>query len=118
MLQLIPQLRILLCCEPVDFRCGIDRLAAMCRNVLGQEPYSGAVFVFRNRRGTAVKILAYDGLGYYLVLRRFSQGRLRWWPDNTDEKLTKIAAQHLQGILYQGNPVTAQLAQDWRSLSS
>lgn len=113
MLQIVPHMTILIAVQPCDFRFGIDRLATMCRNVLGQEPYCGAAFVFRNRRGSAVKILIFDGLGYYLVLRRFSQGRLRWWPENTDEKLTKIAAQHLQVILYQGNPVTAQLAQDW-----
>jgi transposase len=117
MLQLMPQLRILLCYEPVDFRCGIDRLAAVCRNELGQDPYSGAVFVFRNRRGTSVKLLAFDGIGYYLVLRRFSQGRLRWWPKKTGEPFTRLAAQQLQILLYQGSPAGAQLAEDWRKLT-
>jgi transposase len=117
MLQIMPQLRILLCYDPVDFRRGIDRLAALCRNELGQDPYSGAVFVFRNRRGTAVKLLTHDGIGYYLVMRRFSQGGLCWWPKKSNEPLTRLAAQQLQILLYQGNPDTAQFAQDWRKLT-
>src|SRR5262252_6887823 len=116
MLQIVPQLKILLCYEPVDFRRGIDRLAAVCRDQLGQDPYSGSVFVFRNRRGTAVKVLTYDGLGFYLVLRRFSRGTLRWWPKKSGEPLTRLAAQQLQILLYQGSPDTAQLPQDWRKL--
>jgi transposase len=55
MIQLVPQLKILLACQPVDFRKGIDSLAALCKAKLDQEPMSGAVFVFRNRRGTALK---------------------------------------------------------------
>ena len=53
MIQLPPQLRIMLCYEPVDFRQGIDTLAALCRNRFDQDPFSGAVFLFRNRRATA-----------------------------------------------------------------
>jgi transposase len=116
MLQIIPQLKIFLAYESVDFRFNIDRLAALCREKLQQDPYSGAAFVFRNRRSTAVKILIYDGIGYWLCLRRFSRGRLRWWPTKTDQPLTQLAAQQLQILLYQGSPVGAQLAQDWRTL--
>ena len=57
MLQLTPQSRILLATEPVDFRKGIDGLAAVCRQVLADNPLSGAIFVFRNRAGTALKLL-------------------------------------------------------------
>ena len=116
MLQVVPQMKILIAIEPVDFRFGIDRLAALCREKLLQDPYCGAAFVFRNRRGSAVKILIYDGVGYWLCLRRFSRGRLRWWPIKTDQPLTQLAAQELQILLYQGSPVGAQLAEDWRRL--
>lgn len=60
MIQLVPQLRILLACEPVDFRKGIDSLAALCRARLAGEPFDGALFVFRNRQGTALKLLVHD----------------------------------------------------------
>jgi transposase len=66
MLQLTPQSRIFLATEPVDFRTGIDGLGAVCRRVLGDSPLDGAVYVFRNRSGTAIKILCYDGQGFWL----------------------------------------------------
>ena len=66
MLQLTPQSRIFVATEPVDFRKGIDGLAAVCRQALGDNPLEGAVSVFRNRAGTALKLLLYDGQGYWL----------------------------------------------------
>jgi transposase len=66
MLQLTPQSRIFLATEPVDFRKGIDGLGAVCRRILGDSPLDGAVYVFRNRSGTAIKILCYDGQGFWL----------------------------------------------------
>jgi transposase len=66
MLQLTPQSRIFVATEPVDFRKGIDGLAAVCRRALGDNPLSGALYVFRNRAGTTLKILCYDGQGYWL----------------------------------------------------
>jgi len=116
MIQLVPQLRILLACRPVDFRCGIDRLAARCRQELAENPMSGALFVFRNRSGTALKLLCYDGLGYYLVTRRFSQGRVRWWPQASDSPLHLLEAQQLSVLLYQGLPDEAKFAPAWRKL--
>lgn len=72
MLQLTPQSRIFLATAPVDFRQGIDGQAAVCRRVLGDNPLEGAVYVFRNRAGTALKLLLYDGQGYWLCLKRLS----------------------------------------------
>src|SRR3954462_3715446 len=80
MLQLVPQLRILLAVTPVDFRKGVDSLAALCRDQWQQDPFSGTLYVFRNRAATALKLLVYDGNGFWLCLRRFSSGKLLWWP--------------------------------------
>ncbi len=66
MLQLTPQSRIFVATEPVDFRKGIDGLGAVCRQRLGDNPLEGAVYVFRNRAGTALKLLLYDGQGFWL----------------------------------------------------
>ena len=60
MLQLTPQTRVFIACQPADFRRGIDGLAALCRQRLGEDPMGGAIFVFRNRRGTSLKLLCYD----------------------------------------------------------
>ena len=60
MIQVTPQMRILLAVAPADFRRGMDGLARLCREVLQTDPFSGAAFVFRNRRRTAIKIVVYD----------------------------------------------------------
>jgi transposase len=66
MIQIAPQMRLLVAVEPADFRRGIDGLVRVCREALGADPFSGAVFVFRNRRATAIKLLTYDGQGFWL----------------------------------------------------
>src|SRR5438874_291305 len=116
MLQLSPQSRIFLATEPVDFRKGIDGLAAVCRQVLGDNPLEGAVYVFRNRAGTALKLLLYDGQGYWLCLKRLSQGRFHWWPTSPDAGVP-LSARELLIVLWNGNPDGAQMAQDWRRLA-
>ena len=80
MIQTSATMRILVAVQPVDFRKGIDGLAAVCRQQLEQDPISGWAFVFRNRRATAVKILLYDGQGFWLCQKRLSQGHFGWWP--------------------------------------
>ena len=87
MLQLSPQSRIFLATEPVDFRKGIDGLAAVCRQRLVDNPLEGAVYVFRNRSGTSLKLLLYDGQGYWLCMKRLSKGRFSWWPNSADARV-------------------------------
>jgi transposase len=67
MMQLTLQMRILVSVEPTDFRAGID--GRVCRAALMSDPFSGAVFVFRNRGSTAIKLLAYDGWAFSLLAR-------------------------------------------------
>lgn len=116
MIQLVPQLRILVAVEPVDFRKGLDSLAALCKQSLDQDPFSGTLFVFRNRAGTSLKLLVHDGVGFWLCVRRFSQGKLVWWPTSAGEKLHPLAAQQLSVLLYHGHPERAHFAEPWRKL--
>lgn len=116
MIQLIPQLRILLAYQPIDFRNGIDGLASVCKRLLAEDPLSGALFVFRNRRGTALKLLCYDGVGFWLLTRRLSEGRLRWWPTGADTPLHPLEAPQLSVLLYNGLPDQAGFAPPWRKL--
>ena len=104
--------------EAADFRNGIDGLAALCRLRLAQDPLSGAVFVFRSRRGHSIKILAYDGQGFWLCLKRLSQGRFRHWPaspsPNQNVRLTvgpRTARSHLNG-----NAQAPSMAGDWKKV--
>jgi transposase len=117
MIQLVPQLKILLAIEPVDFRKGIDTLAAVCKEGLSQDPMSGALFVFRNKSGTALKLLVFDGTGYWLCLKRYSQGKVSWWPVSPETPLHPLAAQQLSVLLYHGHPQLARFNDDWRQLS-
>jgi transposase len=71
-IQIAPQIRILVAVEPIDARKGIDSLAQLCREKLAADPFSGCLFIFRSRRGTAIKLLAYDGQGFWLTTNQQS----------------------------------------------
>jgi len=117
MIQLSPQSRIFLATEPVDFRKGIDGLGAVCRHVLGDNPLEGAIYVFRNRSGTALKLLLYDGQGYWMMMKRLSKGRFSWWPRRPDARVP-LSARELIILLWNGHPDRAQMAKDWRRVAS
>lgn len=70
MLQITPQMKVLVAVHAVDFRNGIDGLAALCQKMLAHDPFTGTVFVFRNRRATAIKVLVYDGQGFWLCQKK------------------------------------------------
>src|SRR5262245_26000478 len=116
MLQLTPQSRIFVATAPVDFRKGIDGLAAVGRQLLGDNPLEGAGYVFRNRAGTALKLLLYDGQGYWLCMKRLSQGRFTWWPQTADARVP-LSARELLIVLWNGDPEGAHMAQDWRRVA-
>src|SRR5918996_1966085 len=84
MIQITAQMRVLVAIEPIDGRKGIDALVRLCQDKLAEDPFSGCVFIFRSRRGTAIKVLAYDGQGYWLAQKRLSKGRFRWWPEGSE----------------------------------
>ena len=114
MIQITPQMRVVVAVEPADFRKGIDGLARLCQEALKHDPFSGWVFVFRNRRATAVKILVYDGQGFWLCYKRLSSGQVPWWPASRTKAATTLAAHQLHVLLSAGNPDAAQVALPWR----
>jgi transposase len=114
MLSVTPQMRVLVAVEPEDFRRGIDGLAQRCRAVLCEDPMSGTVFVFRNRRATAVKVLVYDGQGFWLCYKRLSAGRYRWWPGHGGQKVSALAAHELMVLLRGGDARAIGASPDWR----
>jgi hypothetical protein len=124
MIQVTPQMRILVAVEPADFRKGIDGLARLCKEALKRDPFGGGVFVFRNRRATAVKVLVYDGQGFWLCHKRLSRGRFRWWPvsrtptSRTGPAAKTLEAHQLQVLLSAGNPEAVQAAPAWRRVSA
>lgn len=118
MIQITPQMRIFLAVEPVDFRKGIDGLAALCRQKLQHEPLDGALFVFSSRRRTSLKMLVYDGQGFWLCQKRLSEGRFKWWPQPSDPATYRLDAQQLQLLLWNGDPTGANTTPLWRRLEN
>src|SRR5262249_37146228 len=84
MLTLSPAVRIYLATGTTDLRRSIDGLSALVRERLGVDPLSGHLFLFRNRRGDRLKILAWDRSGFWVLYKRLEQGTFAW-PAETDE---------------------------------
>lgn len=80
MINLPAGARVLVATRPVDFRKGAHGLAAVASEVLGEDPFSGAVLVFRSKRSDRVKILVWDTSGLVLVWKQLQQGTFRWPP--------------------------------------
>jgi transposase len=118
MIQVTPQMRILVAVAAADFRKGIDGLARVCKEALKQDPFAGAVFVFRNRRATAVKVLVYDGQGFWLCHKRLSRSRFRWWPVSKTGATKVLEAHQLHVLLSAGDPDAAQIPPAWRRVSA
>ena len=116
MLQIVPHMRILVAREPLDLRRGIDGTAEVCRLALREDPQDGTVFVFRSRSGKMIRILVYDGQGFWLMTKRLSQGRFAWWPPSVDP-CVPLSARELIILTWNGDPERAQMAQDWRRVA-
>jgi transposase len=84
--------RVWLAAGATDMRRGFDGLARQVQQVLGQDPFSGHLFVFRGRRGDLVKVLFWDGQGLCLFAKRLERGRFVW-PQAKDGVVTLTPAQ-------------------------
>ncbi len=115
MLQITPKHRVFIAVEPVDFRMGIDGLARLCQRILQQDPRSGHFFVFRNRRGQSIKILTYDGQGFWLCQKRLSIKRFHHWPTAQATALY-LTPEQLQVLLRNGDPAQVSVAPDWQPI--
>ena len=103
--------------EPVDFRKGIDGLSRVVKDALAGDPFSGALFVFRNRRATAIKVLVYDGQGFWLCQKRLSSGRFRHWPPAGKEATRSVVAHELSVLLAGGDFEAVRSHPLWRSVT-
>ena len=78
--------------------------------------FKGPLFVFRNRRATSVKILVYDGQGFWLCQKRLSKGRFPRWPNSSTAGVRTLQAHQLAVLLSGGDPNAAQGVPSWRQL--
>ena len=89
--------RVMVATQPVDFRKGAEGLAALVREMMRVDPFSGVIYVFRAKRADRVKLIFWDGTGVVLVAKRLEDGKFRW-PAIRDGMMRLSAAQ-LQALL-------------------
>jgi len=117
MIHITAQMRVLVAIEAVDGRKGIDSLVRVCQEKLFEDPITGCVFVFRSRRGTSIRLLSYDGQGYWLAQKRLSQGRFRWWPESSSPAKA-LEAYEAQLLMAAGDVSRVRAAPMWRRVSA
>ena len=104
MLNLPPSVRIFLCMQPTDMRRSFDGLSMMVEQIMRQAPYSGHLFVFRNRRRDRVKILYWDRTGYAIWYKRLEKGVFSF-PASESVKGAEVQAMEL-ALLLEGIDLT------------
>jgi transposase len=96
-ISLGPAVRVLVATKPVDFRKGADGLAAVAKEALGQDPFTGTVIVFRARRADRIKIIVWDGSGLVMLWKALDEDAFRWPP--ISDGVMKLSAAQLAALL-------------------
>lgn len=110
MIQMTAETRILLSTKAADFRKGIDGLVAVCQQELTKDPRSGALYVFINRSKTMIRILSFDGTGYWLCHKRLSKSKFQGWPSG-NAPINTLEAKQLQLLIRGKHPLAHA---DWK----
>jgi transposase len=100
MIMARPEISVLIATRPVDFRKQMDGLAALVKEALGANPFSGTIYVFRSKRNDRVKLLWFDGTGICLMAKRLEGRQFRWPPikDGTMRLTPAQLATLLEGL--------------------
>lgn len=118
MIQVTSHMRIFVATHPIDMRKGIDGVAQVCRETLSSDPMTGAVFVFTNRSRKMIRLLSYDGQGYWLCSKRLSQGRFPFWPRSGTAQVTGIEAHEVQILIRGGDPSRVHVLKPWKKIEN
>ena len=89
--------RVLVATRPVDFRKGAEGLAALVRDVMGADPFDGAVYVFRAKRADRVKLVFWDGTGVCLFAKRLKDGQFQW--PKIENGVMRLSAAQLSALI-------------------
>jgi transposase len=89
--------RVMMATKPVDFRKGAEGLAALVRETMKSDPFSGAVYVFRAKRADRVKLIYWDGTGVCLFAKRLEDGKFRW--PNVQDGVMRLSAAEFSALL-------------------
>lgn len=119
MIQIPANATIFVMHEPISFHTRIDGSCAVARLVLHKEPMEGAFFVFRNKSGVSIRILYYDGSGFWNCEKRLSKGTFnKAWPKgNADAPCSDLLVRELQVLLWAGNPASAKFPELWHKVA-
>ena len=119
MIQFTAHMRILVATSPLDMRKGIDGVAATCNQLLRENPMSGAVFLFISRSRKHLRILSYDGQGYWLCTKRLSSGRFPYWPKSGSESdwVKELQACEALVLVHAGDPRTVRMLSHWKKIA-
>jgi transposase len=93
----IGAVRVMVATKPVDFRKGADGLAALVRETMTADPFSGAVYVFRAKRADRIKLVFWDGTGLCLFAKRLEEGIFRW--PKIEDGVMHLSAAQLSALL-------------------
>ena len=99
MLTLSPAVRIFLAAGATDLRRGFDGLAGIAREVLRVDPMSGSLFIFSNARHTRIRVLYWDGTGYWLMTKRLEKGTFAWPRTDPPLRCVTLRADELSMLL-------------------
>ena len=118
MIQVPANANVVVMHEAINFRYGIEGTAAIARTVLEKEPMGGAFFVFRNRRAHMLRVLFYDGSGFWLCTKRLSKGCFCAWPtgDGTSP-CSALLARELQVLIWGGDPASCAFPDLWSKVA-
>ena len=89
--------KVLVATKPIDFRKGANGLAALIKDEMRADPFSGVVYVFRAKRADRVKLLYWDGTGVVLVAKTLEQGVFRW--PRIQDGAMRLSASQLSALL-------------------
>ena len=116
MIQFPANAKVIVMHEAISFRNGIDGTVAVARLVLKKEPMDGAFFVFRNKLGQMLRILYFDGGGYWLCTKRLSQGRFSAWPKG-EGPCSGLLSRELSILIWGGDPASCHFPSLWRQVA-
>jgi len=115
MIQINSNTKVFISPSSIDFRKGIDGIASQCQSLYKEDPFSGSLFIFKNKRGTSIKILSFDGQGFWLCQKRLSKGVYKFWP-KTFIEAQSLKPHHVAVLLQNGNPFSASFQPYWRNV--
>jgi transposase len=118
MIQIPANANVLVMHDAISFKNGIDGTAAVARLVLKHEPMDGAFFVFRNKLRHMLRILYFDGSGFWLCTKRLSTGRFSSWPEGDGTApCSPLMVRELQSLIWGGDPKSCRFPDLWRRIA-